>query len=69
MVDATFSYLAFVNINGWIDLAAPYFPTLVVALVVVVQSLFGVGVLFLGTPLLLILGLNYIEIFNVLLPV
>ena len=69
MVDATFSYLAFVNINGWIDLAAPYLPTLVVASVVVVQSLFGVGVLFLGTPLLLILGMDFMEILNMLLPV
>ena len=48
VVAATISYLAFMNINGWIDLAAPYLPTLVVASVVVVQSLFGVGVLFLG---------------------
>lgn len=69
MVDATFSYLAFVNIESLIHLNASYATTIVVALVVVVQSLFGVGVLFLGTPLLLILGLNYIEIFNVLLPV
>lgn len=57
------------NINGWIDLAAPYLPTLVVASVVVVQSLFGVGVLFLGTPLLLILGMDFMEILNMLLPV
>lgn len=69
MVAATISYLAFVNINDWFDLAAPYLPTLVVALVVVVQSLFGVGVLFLGTPFLLILGLPYLEILGVLLPV
>lgn len=69
MVDATFSYLAFVNINGWIDLSTPYATTVVVALVVVVQSLFGVGVLFLGTPFLLILGLPYLEILGVLLPV
>lgn len=69
MVAATISYLAFVNINDWIDLTAPYLPTLVVALVVVVQSLFGVGVLFLGTPFLLILGLPYLEILGVLLPV
>jgi uncharacterized membrane protein YfcA len=69
VVAATISYLAFVNINGWIDLTAPYLPTLVVALVVVVQSLFGVGVLFLGTPFLLILGLPYFEILGVLLPV
>jgi uncharacterized membrane protein YfcA len=69
VVAATISYLACVNINDWIDLAAPYLPTLVVALVVVVQSLFGVGVLFLGTPFLLILGLPYLEILGVLLPV
>lgn len=69
MVAATISYLAFVNINDWIDLTAPYLPTLLVALVVVVQSLFGVGVLFLGTPFLLILGLPYLEILGVLLPV
>ena len=69
MVDVTFSYLAFVNIGLLIHLNASYATTIVVALVVLVHSLFGVGVLFLGTPLLLILGLNYIEIFNVLLPV
>jgi|GEM_PF-443395 len=69
VVAATISYLAFMNINGWIDLAAPYLPTLVVASVVVVQSLFGVGVLFLGTPLLLILGMDFMEILNMLLPV
>jgi uncharacterized membrane protein YfcA len=69
VVAATISYLACVNINGWIDLTAPYLPTLVVAMVVVVQSLFGVGVLFLGTPFLLILGLQYMEVLGVLLPV
>ena len=69
MVDATISYLAFMNIESLIHLNASYATTIAVALVVVVQSFFGVGVLFLGTPLLLILGLNYIEVFNVLLPV
>ena len=63
------SYLALVNINGWIDLTAPNLPTLVVALVVVVQSLFGVGVLFLGTPIMMLMGLPMLEILRILHPI
>jgi hypothetical protein len=43
--------------------------TVVIAAVVVVQSLFGVGVLFLGTPILMLLGLPFFEILGVLFPV
>lgn len=43
--------------------------TVVIVAVVVVQSLFGVGVLFLGTPILMILGLPFIEILRILHPI
>lgn len=69
MVDATISYLALMNIENWIDPNAPYLPTVVVALVVVVQSLFGVGVLFLGTPVLMLMGLPMLEILRILHPI
>lgn len=48
---------------------AAYTQTAVVALVVVVQSLFGVGVLFLGTPILLLLGFPMLEVVHLLLPI
>ena len=35
----------------------------------IIQSLFGVGVLVFGTPLLLILGLDFIQTLNILLPI
>ncbi|QFU91058.1 TSUP family transporter [Amycolatopsis sp. YIM 10] len=40
----------------------------IVALLAVIQSVFGVGLLFFGTPLLLILGSGYTELLYVLLP-
>ena len=48
---------------------AAYTQTAVVAMVVVIQSLFGVGVLFLGTPLLLLLGFPMLEAVYLLLPI
>ena len=38
-------------------------------LIVVFQSIFGVGVLVLGTPFLLILDYNIVDIFFILLPI
>lgn len=35
----------------------------------IIQSLFGVGVLVFGTPLLLIAGLDFVETLNILLPI
>jgi uncharacterized membrane protein YfcA len=42
---------------------------LITFLLVVIQTIVGVGVLVLGTPLLLILNYNIIEIMNLLLPI
>lgn len=41
----------------------------IISLTSIIQSLFGVGVLVFGTPLLLILKLNFIETLNILLPI
>ena len=46
-----------------------YLIYLITFLLVVFQSIVGVGVLVLGTPLLLILNYNIIEIMNLLLPI
>lgn len=35
----------------------------------IIQSLVGVGVLLFGTPILLLLGFNYFEVLNILLPI
>jgi uncharacterized membrane protein YfcA len=43
--------------------------TVIVLIAVVVQSLIGIGVLFLGTPILMLLGNPFIEILCILLPV
>ena len=42
---------------------------LVICFTSIIQSLFGVGVLVFGTPLLLILGLDFIQTLNILLPI
>lgn len=42
---------------------------LIVVLTAVVQSVFGAGVLLIGTPLLLILGYSFVDILIVLLPI
>ena len=42
---------------------------LITFLLVTIQTIVGVGVLVLGTPLLLILNYNIIEIMNLLLPI
>jgi len=48
-------------------------PTIVIVTIIIltsiIQSLVGVGVLLFGTPLLLLLGLNYFEVLNILLPI
>ncbi len=41
----------------------------IIILTSIIQSLFGVGVLVFGTPLLLIAGLNFVETLNILLPI
>lgn len=43
--------------------------TMIVLVSVAVQSLFGVGVMVLGTPLLMLAGLPFLEVLGVLLPV
>ena len=40
-----------------------------VAVTTVIQSIFGVGVLLFGTPLLLILGYDFIQALYILLPI
>ncbi|MDB4822461.1 TSUP family transporter [Candidatus Pseudothioglobus singularis] len=42
---------------------------LIIALIAVVQSIIGVGVLIFGTPLLLILGYEYMEVITILAPI
>ncbi len=42
---------------------------IIVAFTSIIQSLFGVGVLVFGTPLLLIVGLGFVETLNILLPI
>lgn len=42
---------------------------LTVAITAVIQSMFGAGVLLFGTPLLLLLGLPFVEVLTVLLPI
>lgn len=42
---------------------------IIVAFTSVIQSLFGVGVLVFGTPLFLIMGLDFVETLNILLPI
>ena len=42
---------------------------IVVAVTTFIQSLFGVGVLLYGTPLLLLLGYNFIHVIIILLPI
>tara|TARA_X000000950_G_C13903884_1_gene655981 strand:+ start:1685 stop:2416 length:732 start_codon:yes stop_codon:yes gene_type:complete len=46
-----------------------YFVSLYLCFIIALQSCVGVGVLVLGTPFLLILGYNIVEIFFLLLPV
>jgi hypothetical protein len=41
----------------------------IIILTSIIQSLVGVGVLLFGTPLLLLLGFNYFEVLNILLPI
>jgi len=43
--------------------------TTVILITSIIQSLVGVGVLLFGTPLLLLLGFNYFEVLNILLPI
>jgi uncharacterized membrane protein YfcA len=43
--------------------------TLVVIVVIVIQSLFGVGVLLFGTPILLLMGHDFVEALLILLPI
>ena len=45
------------------------FTYIVLMLIISLQSIVGVGVLVLGTPILLLLNYNMIEILSVLLPV
>ena len=47
----------------------PYKLALVVGLIVVVQSLFGIGVLFFGTPILMVFGMPFYQILALLLPI
>jgi uncharacterized protein len=42
---------------------------IIVIITSVIQSLVGIGVLLFGTPLMLILGFNYFELLNILLPI
>lgn len=42
---------------------------LIIALCVVSQSLFGVGVLLWGTPALMLYGFSYVNVLNILLPI
>lgn len=42
---------------------------LVVAITAIIQSIFGVGVLLFGTPILLLLGYDFVNILAVLLPI
>ena len=42
---------------------------LIIALCVLSQSLFGVGVLLWGTPALMLYGLSYVDVLNLLLPI
>lgn len=42
---------------------------LVIALCVLSQTLFGVGVLLWGTPLLMLYGFSYVDVLNMLLPI
>ena len=41
---------------------------LFISLFSLIQSIFGVGLLLLGTPTFLLLGYNYFEVLNILLP-
>ncbi len=41
---------------------------IIISLFCFIQSLFGIGLLLLGTPTFLILGYNYFEVLNILLP-
>ena len=47
----------------------PYTLALVIGLIVVVQSLFGIGVLFFGTPILMVFGMPFYQILALLLPI
>ncbi len=42
---------------------------IIISFTSIIQSLFGVGVLVFGTPLLLILNLDFVETLNILLPI
>jgi uncharacterized membrane protein YfcA len=48
---------------------SPLFLAMVVVLAAAMQSLFGLGVLFLGTPLLLLLGYPMMSLLSLLLPI
>lgn len=48
---------------------SPYILAMVVVSVAAMQSLFGLGVLFLGTPLLLLLGYPMLSLLSLLLPI
>lgn len=54
---------------AWLVENANWAITVIVLLVVVVQSLFGVGALLLGTPILLLFGMPILETLFLLLPV
>ena len=44
------------------------FEFLIITLLIFFQSIFGIGLLLFGTPTFLLLGYNFLEVLNLLLP-
>jgi uncharacterized membrane protein YfcA len=45
-----------------------FFETFIIIVLIFFQSIFGIGLLFIGTPTFLLLGYNFLEVLNLLLP-
>ena len=45
------------------------FEILIIAVLIFFQSIFGIGLLLFGTPTFLLLGYNFLDVLNILLPI
>jgi len=46
-----------------------FFEALIVIILIFFQSIFGIGLLLFGTPTFLLLGYNFLDVLNILLPI